>query len=94
MSFSSLVTFSVPPPNHPSILCPIISCRVSDILGTFVPTTLYQILGLEQQHGHQIIFIKKKNERKSLNLQYLFKKFYYSMLQNVHCVSLYFNEII
>lgn len=90
MSFSSPVTFSVPPP----ILCPITSCRVSDILGTFVPTTLYQILGLEQQHGHQIIFIKKKNERKSLNLQYLFKKFYYSMLQNVHCVSLYFNEII
>ena len=93
MSFSSPVTFSVPPPNHPSILCPIIGCRVSDILGKFVPTTLYQILGLEQQRGHQIIFIKK-NERKSLNLQYLFKKFYYSMLQNVHCVSLYFNEII
>ena len=63
MSFSSPVTFSVPPPNHSSILCPIISCRVSDILETFVPTTLYQILGLEQQHGHQIIFIKKKRTK-------------------------------
>lgn len=67
MSFFSPVTFSVPPPNHPSILCPINSCRVSDNLGTFVPTTLYQILGLEQQHGHQKIFIKKKtNENPSI----------------------------